>query len=194
MKQTYVIYFAVWIITLFIINCLLARRVKRFNLKRLSVYIITVALAGVYGEILLGTFYNAVFGHPLWEYRIYPIHHAYTSYFSLVIWSMYGFHLYLLHDTLRRHKITKVRYLALIFAAEAIIFEMLVNLTFLAAYGQYIFYYFPSDLWHLSSIKVIPFYLVGGVMIIKTINHFKADPKFFAFITALLLTAVIVTA
>lgn len=194
MKQTYIVYFAVWIIALFIVNCLLARRIKKFNLKRLSVYIVTVALAGVYGEILVGTFYNAVFGHPLWLYRIYPIHHGYTSFFSLALWSMYGFHLYLLHDTLRRRKIIKPWHLALLFAVEAIIFEILINLTFLAAYGQYVFYYFPSDLWHLSSIKVIPVYLFGGFVIIKTANHFKTDPKFYSLLTVLLLTAVVVTA
>jgi hypothetical protein len=115
---------------------------------------------------------------PLWEYKLFPIHNAYTSYYSIFIWSTYGFYLYLLHDNLKSNNYP-VRTLAVIVSIEAIILEFLFNLSHLFIFKDYIFYYLPSDIWHLTSIQAIPFYFLAGFVIIKSIKRFKADPWFF---------------
>lgn len=181
-----------WIAILFIFNCAVARKFKRINISILLVYVSTVALIGMYGEIFAGSFYNFIFGTPLWEYRILPIHNAYTSLYSLVIWGMYGFHLYLLHDTLDGKRHISERTLIILFSVEAVILELLMNLSSLAVFNEYVFYYFPSDLWHLTSFQAIPFYILGGIIIAKSLRRFKTDPKFFILMNLCLLFVVTV--
>ena len=41
-----------------------------------------------------------------------------------------------------------------------LIFEVSGNLIFLALIGQYYAYYLPGDLFHLTSVRVIPIYII----------------------------------
>lgn len=173
-----------WLIAVYLINCIIAKRFKRINIKQAILYICAVAMMGVVGEVFVGSLYNFLFDSKLWEYRVLPIHGGYTSYYALVIWGLMGFYLYLAHDTLDKRNIRAHKHLALIFGAEAVILEIAVNFSFLLLFGQYIFYYFPSDLWHLTSIQTIPFYLVAGFIISVTLKRYKADPLFFSLMAA----------
>jgi hypothetical protein len=195
-----------WGLVLYLFNCVLAKKVKRIEIKPAVMYMSMMAMLGVFGEVLFGSFYHAITGKVLWHYRIYPIHNAYTSMYAIWLWAIYGFHLYLLHGSLKnkRWKPTNVpavlnfhnyvvhgqktgikrralHRLAIWFGIEAIIIEALVNLTFLAIFNSYIYYYYPGDLWHLTSLQAFPFYVIAGYFILLTANNFKKSPGFFSF-------------
>jgi cytochrome c-type biogenesis protein CcmE len=78
------------------------------------------------------------------------------------------------------------RRLALIVAAEAVVLEMACNLAFLALTGEYLFFYLPGDLWHLSSLQIVPFYFLSGLAIAKTLRRFRRDPAFFTVLSGLM--------
>jgi hypothetical protein len=173
------LYFSLgWVAIIYFFNSAIAKRLKVIDFKIALLYISTVVLSGTFGEVFINSIYNFLFNVPLWEYKLFPIHNAYTSYYSMFIWSMYGFYLYLLHDNLKSNNYP-VRTLAVIVSIEAIILEFLFNLSHLFIFKDYIFYYLPSDIWHLTSLQAIPFYFLAGFVIIKSIKRFKADPWFF---------------
>jgi hypothetical protein len=152
----------VWIIIVYALNCAIARQWLRLELRPVLFYVAMLAGLGVLGEILIDTGYNLVFGQPLWEYRLLPIHHAYTSVYSLLLWGAVGFHMYLLHGTLQKRGITSLHKLALVFGLEAIFYEAVVNLSYLALFHRYIYYYLPTDLWHITSVQALPLYCLAG--------------------------------
>jgi hypothetical protein len=135
----------------------LAGKFKKINPSVALLYSATLAMLGVFGEVIIDNGYNFAFGHPFWLYTTLPVHNGYTSRYALFLWGIYGFAIYLLHDHSGVRKIKAVNSLPVLFMASAIIFEVLVNLTFKIFFGKYVFYYFPSDLWHLSSVQVLPF-------------------------------------
>src|SRR4051794_7051697 len=101
MSATGLFWFAVgWIVGVYLLNCLIAWQIKRIDPIRAFLYASTVAMLGLFGEIFVDTIYARFFSTPLWRYNVLPIHHAYTSTFAIVLWGAYGFHLYLLHDSL----------------------------------------------------------------------------------------------
>ena len=181
-----------WLVIIYLLNAIIAKRFKKIDLKIALIYFFTVAAIGVFGEIFLDSVYNYFVGNPLWEYKILPIHHGYTSAYAPVIWGLYGVHLYLLHDTLsKKWSISRSRYLALIFSIEALIFEALLTISSKFLLGDFMYYYYPGDLWHVSSFQNIPFYFICGVVIIKTMRRFKKDPIFFS-LMCIFVTSVIV--
>jgi len=180
-----------WIMIVYAFNSLLARRYKKPKLKRTVTYVFAVATIGVFGEIFLDAAYNHFVGNPLWEYRILPVHGGYTSSFALVTWGIYGFHLSLLHDTLRRHHIYSFYKLALIMSVEALFAEALLTLSAKLFLGEFLYYYFPGDLWHISSFQNIPFYFICALVVITTVRRFKVDPAFFACMCASFVTVLI---
>lgn len=138
-------------------------------------------MIGVYGEIFLDTLYNRVVGHPLWYYNLLPIHGGFTSAFAPIVWGMYGFHVYLLHDTLgTKWSITRTRHLALIISLEALVLEALLTLSAKPFFGEYLYYYLPGDLWHVTSLQNMPFYFMCGVLIVQVMRRFRRDPWFFS--------------
>lgn len=165
-----------WCVVIYAFNSLVARQRISIEPKQLLIYVFTMASLGLFGEVAYGILYNAVFGMPLWEYQVLPIHSSYTSVYSLYLWGMVGFHLYLLHTTLENRGITSVHKLAAIFCLEAIVLEALVNLSFLAAFGSYIYYYLPSDLWHITSLQTLPLYLLAGYITVLAIRFAKKVP------------------
>ncbi len=169
-----------WFAAAYGFNCILARKFKKIDLKYAALYITSLGMLGVFGEVLVGQLYNFLFDKPLWLYHVLPIHSGYTSSYAPVIWGGLGFHLYLLHGTLSARKRRSLNQLALFFAGETLIVEILGNYTYKVAFHDYIFYYFPNDLWHLTSIQTLPFYLAAGFVTIFTISKLKTDPIFFS--------------
>jgi hypothetical protein len=179
-----------WIIVLYLFNSALVRSFKRMEAREVFLYVTTVALIGVFGEVFVNTLYTALVGSPLWFYHVLPIHGGFTSLYSVVVWGMYGFYLYLLHDTWATRKYSTTQ-LATIISIEAIVLELLINTSHLAIFNEYIFYYLPSDLWHLTSIVAIPFYFLGGYTILKSIQRFQAEPVFFTSMSVLLMAVLV---
>jgi len=192
MKPISLIMFALlWLTLVYISNSLIAKKWKRIDFKMAVLYFMTVALVGLYGEIFLDSAYNYFIGHPLWRYNILPIHHAYTASFAVITWGLYGFHLYLLHGSLGKWSINKTKHLVLIFGFEALILEALLTISARILLGKYMYYYLPSDLWHVSSFQNFPFYLMCGYVILKSLNRFKTDPVFFSAMSASLLLVLV---
>lgn len=102
-----------------------------------------------------------------------------------------GFHLYLIHDTLEKMKITSINILALSFCIEAIMLEILFNLSFVIMYKKFVYYYLPNDLWHLSSFQALPLYLIAGYISMFTLKRFIVAPKKYSVIF-ILMTVMIV--
>lgn len=180
-----------WVAGVYLVNSLFAREFKKIDVKTLLLYVTTVAMIGTFGEIFWDTLYERAFGRPLWEYYVLPIHDGHTSYFAAVLWGFYGFHLYLLYDTLRKRYKKALKYLSLIFALEALLIEALVCLTFLAAFGIWVYYYLPGDLWHVSTIQNFPLYIMAGYVITGTLKRFESSPWFFILMNCALLSVVV---
>jgi hypothetical protein len=176
-----------WFVILYLINAAIAKKFKKIDAQIAALYFFTVAMIGLFGEIFLDTIYNYFVGQPLWRYNILPIHGGYTSIFAIILWGLYGFHLYMLHDTLgSRWSIYKTKHLVLIFGLEALIIESLLTISAKLLLGEFMYYYYPGDLWHVTSIQNLPFYFICGFVILKTIPRFKADPQFFILMSSAL--------
>ena len=173
----------VWFIAVYLFNSLLSRKFRKIDLKSAVLYCTTVAMLGVIAELIIGNVYYLIFHEPLWNYTIFPVHMSYTSMYAPVLWAIYGFQIYLLSDIIGSKNISSKLQLTVIFCIEAIIVEALVNLTFLGVFGKYVYYYFPSDLWHLTSVQTLPFYLAAGFVIPTTIEVFKRAPVIFSVIS-----------
>ena len=166
-----------WLVVIYFANCLVAHGFLPIQPAKLTIYIFTMAALGLFGEIAFDTIYRAAFGEPLWLYHLCPIHDGFTSMYSLYLWGTVGAHLYFLHGILAKHSITSVHTLAAIFWAEAILLEALVNLSYLAFFKDYIYYYLPSDLWHITSLQALPFYLLAGYITVVALKYANRTPK-----------------
>jgi hypothetical protein len=180
-----------WIVIIYIVNCLFARKVVKIQLSRLAIYIFTMTALGLFGEIMFDTFYKLALGRPLWEYHLLPIHHGFTSFYSLVLWGAVGVHLYLLHNTLKARGIVSTHVLALIFCLEAILLEALVNLSYLPVFHDYVYYYLPSDLFHITSVQALPLYLLAGYITVMAMRYASQLPKTATIGNSLVLVAIL---
>lgn len=180
-----------WVILAYAANSIVVRRPKKLELTWTLSYAVAVATIGVFGEIFLDTVYNHFVGHPLWVYRILPVHKGYTSIFAVVTWGIYGFYLSMLHDTLKKHRVTSVVKVALIMSIEALFAEALLTISAKLLLGEFLYYYFPGDLWHVSSFQNIPFYFICAVMVTLTARRFKADPVLFTILCTVFVTVLI---
>jgi hypothetical protein len=179
MNIFYLIAYALgWVAAVYLFNAALAHRFQRVK-KEAFLYVATMAALGVCGEVLVGTFYAHFFHQPLWQWQVFPIYKGYTSLYAPFLWGVYGLQLYLFHENLAKRGITADRMIALIFGAESIILEILLNLSFLALFGHYIFYYTPGDLWHFTSIQTFPFFFIASLVFTKAIRRERAKHMHF---------------
>lgn len=157
--------------------------------KRAIRYVSAAVLIGVFGEVFIETVYTAIFGQPLWHYQFLPVHGTYTSQFSLVLWAMYGLHIYWTKQTLDRKygKLAKWK-LATVFAVESLLLETFANVVWLILFGYFIYFYTPPDLWHVTTIINIPCYFAAAWAMIGTVKRFEKDPRFYATMSALIVT------
>ena len=133
------------------------------NKYLISLYAATVFLLAIICEVLVNAIYSYFVGEQLWVYHIMPRHEGDISLMAPLLWSAYGIHLYFVEQTyqLRLPKFSK-RYhaTAMLHGLDApLVFEVSGNLIFLALVGQYYAYYLPGDLFHLTSLRVIPIYI-----------------------------------
>lgn len=173
-------------IVVYLLDSLYARTWLKIRRGAIA-YVAAAVLIGVFGEVFVETIYNALFGQPLWHYQFLPVHHGYTSLFSVVLWAMYGIHLYWVKKTLDKKygKLSGWK-LATVFAVESLLLETFANLVWLAAFGYLIYYYTPTDLWHVTTLVNIPCYFGAAWAMIITVKRFKNDLWFFATMSALI--------
>ena len=128
----------------------------------------------------LGFLHGEVFGWRMWEYRVYPNHHEYGSYLGPLTWPWYGFHVYLLDRVLaaRGRALPRVWQHGLVTGVDGPLLEILGNGLFLLLFGSYFFYYFPPELGHLTSVLVMPYYAVAGMVLYVILRALReANPR-----------------
>ncbi len=80
------------------------------------------------------------------------------------MWTSYGVHLYFLNQTLNGFFATsayRTQFKAVIIGVEApLLWEVLGNGYFLLVLNEYYAYYLPDDVFHLTSLRVIPIYII----------------------------------
>ena len=161
------------VFALYILNCLYAGQIKKVNLKVATYYVTVMAMLGVFGEFIIDGLYKLIIGSPLWVYRVLPIHGGYTSVFSIFIWGAMGFQIYLVHDTLSYKRLPSLYKLTLFFTIEAIILEIIFDLMSVVLFKRYVYYYLPNNLGHVTSLQVMPLYLLTGYFYIYILTRFR---------------------
>jgi hypothetical protein len=162
--ESVIIFSACWMAMMLLVYLLLSFRVK-VNVKEIFLHMGVISMLGPLCEVTINTFSRYVLGESLWVYHFLPTHNGDTSLYSFCVWGMYGCHIYFMD---RRFIHTTVQYKSVVFALmlsiDAIILEFVLNLTSIYYLDTYIFYYFPSDVDHLTTLAVVPCYIFAGVL------------------------------
>lgn len=154
-----------WVVMLYIIHCLAARRRISLRSRELIISVFAMTTIGVFGELLIDLLYTQAFGQKLWEYRFTPINDGGSSLYSIVLWASTGGYMYLMWTLLKNQGKLSVHLAALLFSFVGVLVEALVNLTFMAWFGWHLYYFYPGELWHVTSIQTLPLYLGAGYMV-----------------------------
>ena len=174
-----VLLFAIAAVVIYAINCAIGRHILKPKFLDILVWFFSVGMIGVFSEILLNTIIAAIFGHPLWEYRILPIKNGYISLVGPILWGLFGVHVYLQNMALEKfYRKMKIWQKSLIMGVDAMIIETLINLLAIGVVGDFFFYYFPPDLWHFTSFVNLPLWAIGGLVIYKSLKNFSEHPRF----------------
>jgi hypothetical protein len=163
----------------YLLGSLLVRRWIRIELYSLSLSMAVAFLVAIVCEVFLGKLYYLLVGEPLWQYRVWPIHDGYTSVLNFIIWPVYGYYIYFLHQVLHARRVV-IRPAWLKGVASGIdgpLLEILANGFFLLFYGTFYFYYLPGDLRHFTSVQVVPLYMVMGVILSLLLDYLLAKPQ-----------------
>ena len=106
-------------------------------------------LVAIVCEVGLGKLYHLVTGVPLWQYRVWPIHDGYTSVLNFIVWPVYGYYIYFLHQVLHERRIViRPGWLkGVVSGIDGPLLEILANGFFLLFYGTFYFYYFLFTQW-----------------------------------------------
>ncbi len=186
-----ILFFLLCLSIVYLGNSFFAKKFIKIELKVAAVYIATMILIGVFGEIFVNKSYDILFGHPLWTYTVMPIHGGLSSKYAVFLWGIYGLHIYLFHGALDGRRFNSKQYMKYFFWFEGVAIEFITNSLFLLCFHKYLFYYPANDLWHLTSIQGFPCYFAAGFIIIQSLDHFKKNPKFFVPMCLVLTTVVV---
>lgn len=159
------IVFAVLLVTVsYTVNRRILRDRLTLDAYRLALTAASVLLFAVIGESIVNPLYEMLVGSKLWEYRAYPLYDANVSALAVVVWTAYGVHLYFTRQALAQKlgpRWNSNFAKALIIGFEApFVSEVSGNSLFLLLKHDYYAYYVPSDVFHLTSLRVVPVYVV----------------------------------
>lgn len=152
---------------LYLLYCLVAGRRVPVDPPRLVLTMATAFLVMSIMEAGLGYLHSLVFGWRMWEYRLWPNHRDFGTYLGPITWPWYGFHFHLFNKALElRHRAVRNPVLhGAMTGLDGPLLEILGNGLYLLVFGGYVFYYFPPELGHLTSLFVIPYYAIAGVVL-----------------------------
>lgn len=159
-----------------------AQKFLSVNFPRLVLFMGCTFFGAMWCEILLDTLFVKFIGQPGWIYKIWPIHHGYTSGVGMFMWPLYGFFIYFLNNAIE----TSPRLVAInngaakvfLFTIDAMVLEILANTFSILMYHTYLFYYLPNDLLHFTTIQIfIPYLLVSslGTTLLLLLDRFKKN-------------------
>jgi hypothetical protein len=163
----------------YLLASLLTRQWIRVDVYQLVLFMAVAFLVAIVFEVVLGKLYHLVVGKPLWQYRVLPIHGGLTSSLNFIIWPIYGYYWYCMHQVLHAHRVrirrTWMKGLASGF--DGPLLEILANGFFLLFYGTFYFYYLPGDMRHFTSIQVVPLYMIMGIFLALLIDYLERRPR-----------------
>ena len=140
-----------------------------------------VVILALFGESLVNPLYTAWVGEKLWVYRVWPLHDGNVSAMGFLVWAAYGVHLYFTRQTLVAklpRALNNSAGIALIIGFEApFICEVLGNLLFLQLTGEYYAYYLPADVFHLTSFRVVPIYMLCIFVGLFVLDYLSSLPR-----------------
>ena len=123
-----------------------------------------VFILAIVCEASVNPLYTVLFGDKLWVYRLFPLHDGNVSALAVLMWTSYGVHLYFLNQSLERWLATDAHRnlikAALIGVEAPLLWEVLGNGYFLLTTGEFYAYYEPGELFHFTSLRVIPVYML----------------------------------
>ncbi|MGB5261408.1 MAG: hypothetical protein WBO34_12950 [Gammaproteobacteria bacterium] len=162
----------------YLLGSLLVRRWIRIEVYPLALSMAVAFLVAIVCEVCLGKLYFNVFGEPLWQYRVWPVHDGYTSALNFIIWPVYGYYVYFMHQVLhaRRLVIRPAWLKGVVSGIDGPLLEILANGFFLLFYGTFYFYYLPGDMRHYTSVQVVPLYMVMGVILTLLLEYLLEKP------------------
>ena len=173
-----IVFAALLILTSFAVN----RRILDGKLVidgyRLTLTASSVLLLAVIAESVINPLYAMWVGNKLWEYRAYPLYDANVSALAVIVWTAYGVHLYFTRQSLDR-KLTRCWNSdcakSFIISLEApLICDVSGNSVFLLLMNNYYAYYLPGDVFHLTSFRVVPVYMMCiyfGLMVLRCLER-----------------------
>jgi hypothetical protein len=148
----------------FLVNRRLCDGALKRDVPGIALLASLVFVLAILCEATINPIYENLFNEKLWHYRIWPLHNGNISALSVLVWTSYGVHLYFLNQTLNSWfaaGINRNLFKAMIIGVEApLLWEVLGNGYFLLVLNDYYAYYLPGDVFHLTSLRVIPVYIV----------------------------------
>lgn len=168
----------VGVVLFYLLGSLFMQRWVRIDVYQLALSMAVAFLVAIVCEVYLGKLYYLFTGTPLWQYRVWPIHDGYTSALNFIVWPVYGYYIYFLHQVLHAQRI-KIRphwLRGVVSGFDGPLLEMLANGFFLLFYGTFYFYYLPGDLHHYTSIQVMPLYMIMGIILTVLLEFLQQRP------------------
>jgi hypothetical protein len=157
---------ASFVVLSFLINSFIAQRRIRLSLYMASVYAAFGFTSAICLECILSSAYVRLVGGRLWTYHLLPAHEGNVTLLSVLVWPAFALHCYFQTVGLRARRFAladSLGFTCLLMTFEAtLLFEMAGNLYFLVVRGDYLAYYHPADLWHLTSLQAMPVYAVAA--------------------------------
>jgi hypothetical protein len=148
----------------FLVNRRLCNGVIKRDFPGVALLSSLVFLLAIFCEATINPIYEHLFDEKLWHYRFWPLHDGNISALAILVWTSYGVHLYFLNQTLDTWFVPDGRrnlFKAMIIGVEApLLWEVLGNGYFLLLLNDYYAYYLPGDVFHLTSLRVIPIYII----------------------------------
>lgn len=134
------------------------------DLRQIALLASLTFLAAILCEAAVNPLYAYFVGEKLWEYRLLPLHDRNVSALAALVWTAYGVHLHFMTQALdRRFAAGPWRLLCkvgLIGVEAPLLWEVAGNGFFLLLLGEYYAYYRPGDVGHLTSLRVVPIYML----------------------------------
>lgn len=178
----------------YLLNSAIAGCWLRTSAYRIALMASYTFLVGIIFEQLVNTVYELVAGQKLWKYKIWPVHDGNVSGLAFLVWPAYGAHIVLWHTALEQRFRSAARSdlaKAGILAVDAPLTEIVCNTFFLALLEVFYFYYLPSDLYHLTSMQVVPLYFMAAWIGLKLFGHLEARATGWRWPVVLYLAAVL---
>lgn len=180
MDTNLIVFFLYLVAVIYLAGLALVNDTAEIRIREVYMYSGTLALIGCISEVAVNSFYRAVFDSPLWIYLVTPIHKGDTSIFAFFQWSLYGYHLYFVHKKIYSLNVKHKDYIFIfLLAVEALLLEIFVNISSKFFLNTFIFYYTLGDMGHLTTVFVLPVYVLGGAILNEIFKRFLRDPVFF---------------